>query len=45
MQTEKKTSTIKTELFNNFSWKRLPLEHDYITILFCLDKYKKTTTI
>ena len=42
MQTEKKTTTIKTDLFNNFIWKRFPIEHDYITILFCLDKYKNT---
>lgn len=42
MQTEKKTTTIKTDLFNNFIWKRFPIEHDYITILFCLDNYKNT---
>ena len=40
MQTEKKPTTIKTNLFNNFIWKRFPVEHDYITILFCLDSYK-----
>jgi len=42
MQTEKKTTTIKTDLFNSFIWKRFPIDHDYITILFCLDKYKNT---
>ena len=45
MQTEIKTLTIKTDLFNNFSWKKLPIEHDYITILFCLDKYKNTDNV
>lgn len=40
MSTENKITTIKTDLFNNFNWKRLPIEHDYITIVFCLDKYK-----
>ena len=42
MQSENKSSTIKTNLFDNFIWKRLPIEHDYITIIFCLDKYKNT---
>lgn len=42
MQTEKKTTTIKTDLFNSFIWKRFPIDHDYITILFCLDEYKNT---
>jgi hypothetical protein len=42
MQLENKHSTIKTGLFNNFVWNRLPIEHDYITIIFCLDKYKNT---
>lgn len=42
MQTENKSSTIKIDLFNNFIWKRLPVEHDYITIIFCLDEYKNT---
>jgi hypothetical protein len=35
-------TTIKTEFFNSFMWKRLPLEHNYITIVFCLDDYKNT---
>jgi|UniRef100_A0A6C0I6L7 hypothetical protein len=30
------SSTIKTDNFNNFDWIRLPVEHDYITIIFCL---------
>jgi hypothetical protein len=42
MSTDNKTTTIKTDLFNNFKWKRLPIEHDYITIVFCLDEYKNT---
>jgi hypothetical protein len=42
MQSENKSSTIKTNLFDNFIWKRLPIEHDYVTIIFCLDKYKNT---
>lgn len=41
MKNEYISSTIKTDLFNNFKWKRLPIEHEYITIIFCLDKYKK----
>ena len=40
MHSEIKYSTIKTNLFDNFIWKRLPIEHDYITIIFCLDRYK-----
>jgi len=42
MQSENKSSTIKTNLFDKFIWKRLPIEHDYVTIIFCLDKYKNT---
>ena len=32
--------TIKTDLFDNFSWKKLPLEHDYVNIVFCINKFK-----
>lgn len=31
--------TVLTNNFNNFKWKRLPLEHDYISIIFCIDNY------
>jgi hypothetical protein len=34
-----KINTIKTEQFNNFIWKKIPIEQDYITIVFCLSKY------
>lgn len=37
-----KTITIKTDLFDNFSWKKLPLEHDYVTVVFCISKFKNT---
>jgi hypothetical protein len=40
MSTLNKTTTIKTQYFNNFTWKRLPLEHDYINIVFCVSNYK-----
>lgn len=40
MSIEKKSTTIKTELFDYFTWKRLPIEHEYITIVFCLEKYR-----
>ena len=36
--------SIQTDLFNSFTWKRLPIEHDYITIVFCLSKYKNIDT-
>ena len=36
----KEKTTIKTDFFDNFYWKKLPIENDYITIIFCLDKYK-----
>ena len=39
---EKKITTVKTEFFDNFIWKKLPLEHDYITIVFCVSKFKNT---
>jgi hypothetical protein len=42
MQTENTRSTINTKSFDNFNWKRLPLEHDYVTIIFCLDNFKIT---
>lgn len=41
MSFEKKITTIKTDFFDNFTWKKLPLEHDYITIVFCTSKFKK----
>lgn len=37
----KEKTTIKTDNFDNFNWKKLPIEHDYITIVFCLEKYKE----
>jgi hypothetical protein len=37
-----KTITIKTDFFDNFIWKKLPLEHEYITIVFCVSKFKNT---
>ena len=39
-----KINTIKTEQFNNFIWKRIPIEHDYITIALCLSDYKKNNS-
>lgn len=39
MSTHTISPTIKTDNFNNFNWKRLPIEHDYITIVFCLKDY------
>jgi hypothetical protein len=35
-----KINTIKTDSFNNFIWKRLPIEHEYITIAFCVSDFK-----
>ena len=37
-----KTITIKTEFFDNFTWKKLPIDHDYVTIVFCISKFKNT---
>jgi hypothetical protein len=42
MSSIEKTITVKTEFFDNFIWKKLPLEHDYITIVFCISKFKNT---
>jgi hypothetical protein len=39
-----KINTIKTEQFNNFIWKRIPIEHDYITIACCLSDYKENNS-
>ena len=39
-----KINTIKTEHFNNFIWKRIPIEHDYITIACCLSEYKENNS-
>lgn len=36
----KEKTTIKTDNFDNFNWKKLPIEQDYITIIFCLENYK-----
>lgn len=38
-----KINTIKTDKFNNFMWKRIPIDHDYITIVFCVSEYKNTS--
>jgi hypothetical protein len=39
-----KINTIKTEQFNNFIWKRIPIEHNYITIACCLSEYKENNS-
>ena len=36
----KEKTTIKTDNFDNFNWKKLPIEQDYITIIFCIESYK-----